>query len=126
MSIKKEPHATKLLLQSFYREFDNLQQEYEEIACSTSDSQLEVLTTEHIETSAQLNAACSDLAAAKTHAEAAIKGKEKEHKNQDEQLQFEMSVLKTRVGRVDEDADKLMGESKTKPYSKLESKRKNV
>ena len=53
-----------------------------------------------------------------------MKGKEKEHKNQVEQPQFEMSVLKTRVGRVDEDADKLMGESKTKPYSKLGLKRK--
>ena len=60
------------------------------LARSSSDNQLEVLTTEHIVTSAQLNAACSDLAATKAHAEAAMKGKEKEHKNQVEQLQFEM------------------------------------
>ena len=82
---------------------------------------------EHIVTSAQFNAACSNLTTTKVYAEATMKGKEKEHKNQDEQLQFEeMSVLKTCVGRVDEDADKLMGESKTKPYSKLGSKRENV
>ena len=76
--------------------------------------------------SAQFHPACSDLAARKAHAEAAIKGKEKEHHNQVELLQFEMSVLNTRVGRIHEDADKVLGKSNTKPSSKLGSKRKNL
>jgi len=54
VSIEKELHATENKLQSVYREFDDLQQEDEENARSTSDNQLEVLTTKHIVTSAQL------------------------------------------------------------------------
>ena len=84
--------------------------EYEELAASSSDNReaeikLEVLSTEHIATSARLNAVCSDLAATKARAEATIEAKEEEHKKEVEQLLFDMSVLKTRAAKVDEDPE---------------------
>lgn len=127
VSVEKELHATKIELRSLYREFDDLQQEYDEMSRSTSDNRdaeikLEVLTTEHIATSAQLNAACSDLAATKAHAEAAMNEKENEHKKEVEQLKFEMSVLKTRAGKADEDSTKLSGSSEVEDEAVLKAR----
>jgi kinesin family protein C1 len=109
VSVEKEVNATKMELESIIRSYDELQAEYEEIAASSSEDReaeikLQVLSTEHIATSAQLNAVCSDLAATKARAEAAMEAKEKEHKKEITQLQFDMSVLKTRAVKVvDED-----------------------
>jgi kinesin family protein C1 len=105
VSVEKELHGTKIELDSLYRSFDELQTEYELVSQSTSDNReaemkLEHLTTEHIATSAQLNAVCADLAATKARAAATITAKEEEHKNEVEQLHFEMSVLKTRAGNT--------------------------
>jgi kinesin family protein C1 len=113
VSVEKSLHATQIELASVLRSFDALQQEYDDLSRSTSNNneaeiQLEVLTTEHIATSAQLNAACSDLAATKAHTEAAMEEKEAEHKKDIKQLQFAMSVLKTRAARVDDYADKML------------------
>jgi kinesin family member C1 len=106
VSVEKELHATKIELDSVLRGFDELQQEYDEMARSTSNNReaeikLEVLTTEHIAASAQLNAVCSDLAATKARAEATIDAKEAEHRKEVEQLQFEMCVLQKRAAKND-------------------------
>lgn len=113
VSVEKELHATKIELECVLRNFDELQQEYEEIARSTSDNkdaelQLEALTTEHIATSAQLNAACTDLAATKARAEAEMEEKDLSHKKEVDQLHFEMSVLKTRAGKIEEKTDSFL------------------
>lgn len=113
VSVEKELHATKIELDSLLRNFDELQAEYEEIAKSTSDNReaeikLEVLTTEHIATSAQLNAVCSDLAATKARAGATLEAKEDDHKKEVEQLHFEMSVLKTRAGKLDDENESVL------------------
>jgi kinesin family protein C1 len=113
VSVEKELHATKIELDSLLRNFDELQAEYEEIARSTSDNReaeikLEVLTTEHIAASAQLNAVCSDLAATKARAEASLEAKENAHKKELDELQFEMSVLKTRAGRLDDENESVL------------------
>jgi kinesin family protein C1 len=110
VSVEKEVNATKMELESIIRSYDELQAEYEELAASSSDNReaeikLEVLSTEHIATSAQLNAVCSDLAATKARAEATIEAKEEEHKKEVEQLLFDMSVLKTRAAKVDENPE---------------------
>ena len=117
VSVEKELHATKIELDSVLRSFDELQQEYEEISQSTSDNReaeikLQVLTTEHIATAAQLNAVCSDLAATKARANASMEAKEEEHRKEVEQMQFEMSVLQNRAAKiVEEDANKSMMET---------------
>lgn len=102
VSVEKELHGTKIELDSLYRSYDELQADYEAVSQSTSNNQeaelkLEHLTTEHIATSAQLNAVCADLAATKARAEAEIQAKETEHKKEVDLLQFQMSVLKTRA-----------------------------
>jgi kinesin family protein C1 len=106
VSVEKELNATKIEFDSLLRSYDELQVEYEEIASSKSASRdaeikLEHLTTEHIATSAQLNAVCADLAATKARAEAGMRAKDDEYKREIAQLQFEMSVLKTRAGRAE-------------------------
>ena len=111
VSVEKELHATKLELESIARTFEELQQEYDHISKSTSDKrdaeiQLEVLTTEHIATSAQLNAVCSDLASTKARAEATLEAKDEEHKKIIEQLQFDLSVLKSRASKMEQRSSK--------------------
>jgi kinesin family protein C1 len=104
-SVESELHGTKIELEALSRNFEELQQEYEEIAASTTENKeaeikLEILTTTHIATSAQLNAVREDLAATKARAEAILDAKDDEHKNEVEKLKFDMSVLKTRAGKV--------------------------
>lgn len=111
VSIEKEGNGYKIELARLERSYDDLQAEYEELAASKSQNseaeiKLEVLTTEHIATAAQLNAVCSDLAATKARAEASMEAKIEEHKKIIAQLQFDMSVLKTRAAKVVEDEEK--------------------
>jgi kinesin family protein C1 len=115
-SLEKELHATRIELHSLERNYDELQAEYNEIAAMTSDNneaeiKLEVLTHEHMATSAQLNAVCADLAATKARADATLEAKEEVHKKEIEQLHFEMAVLKTRAGKaIPEDESNLSAE----------------
>lgn len=107
VSVEKELNATKIEFDSLLRNYDELHAEYDEIASSKSASRdaeikLEHLTTEHIATSAQLNAVCADLAATKARAEAGMRAKDEDYKREIAQLQFEMSVLKTRAGRAED------------------------
>ena len=111
VSIEKEGNGYKIELARLERSYDDLQAEYEELEASKSQNseaeiKLEVLTTEHIATAAQLNAVCSDLAATKARAEASMEAKIEEHKKEIAQLQFDMSVLKTRAAKVVEDEEK--------------------
>lgn len=109
-SIEKELHGTRIELRCLERNFDELQAEYDEIAAHTSKNseaeiQLEVLTEEHMATSAALNAVYADLDATKARANAAMQEKEENHKKEIEQLQFDLSVMKTRASKVQLDAD---------------------
>lgn len=105
VSVEKEVNATKMELDSLIRSYDELQAEYDEVAASKSEDKeaeikLEVLTMEHIATAAQLNAVCADLAATKARTDAAMEEKDNEHKKEVAQLQFHMSVLKTRASKA--------------------------
>jgi len=111
VSVESELSGTKMELISLTRAHDELQVEFEEMESSKSQNseaeiQLEVLTTEHIAASAQLNAVCADLAATKSSAQAAMEAKEEEFKKEVEKLKFEMSVIKARGGVTDDDDDK--------------------
>ena len=108
VSVESELSGTKIELQSLTRSHDELLVEYEELQASKSQNseaeiQLEMLTNEHIATSAQLNAVCADLAATKSSAQAAMEAKEQEFKQEVEKLKFEMSVIKARGGVTDDD-----------------------
>jgi kinesin family member C1 len=104
-SVESELHGTKIEFDALSRNFEELQREYDEIATSTSENKeaeikLEILTTTHIATSAQLNAVREDLAATKARAEAVQEAKDEAHRNEIEKLKFDMSVLKSRAGKV--------------------------
>ena len=108
VSVEKELHATKIELDSIVRAYEELQDEYEHISKSSSDERdaqikLEVLTTEHIATSAQLNAVCSDLAATKATFKAKMDALQLQHHAELEKYQFEISVLKTRAAAMEID-----------------------
>jgi len=110
VSLEKELHATRIELTCLERNYDELRTEYDEIAAHTSENneaeiKLEVLTEEHIATTAALNAVYADLDATKARADAAMKGTEDSHKKEIEQLQFDLSVIKTRAGKVQIDSD---------------------
>ena len=110
VSVESELGGTQMELSSLTRTYAELSAEYEELEASKAQNseaeiQLEVLTAEHIATSAQLNAVCADLAATKSSAQAATEAKEGEHKKEIERLKFEMSVLKARGPKTDEDVD---------------------
>ena len=116
VSVESELSGTKIELQSLTRSHDELLGEFEELQTSKSQNseaeiQLEMLTNEHIATSAQLNAVCADLAATKSSAQAAMEAKEQEFKQEVEKLKFEMSVIKARGGVTDDDEnDDAIGE----------------
>ena len=110
VSLEKELHATRIELTCLERNYDELRSEYDEIAAHTSETneaeiKLQVLTEEHMATSAALNAVYADLDATKARAEAAMKEKEESHKKEIEQLQFDLSVMKTRASKVQIDVD---------------------
>lgn len=105
VSLEKELHATRIELRCLERNYDELKVEYDDIAAHTSENneaeiKLEVLTEEHIATTAALNAVYADLDATKARADAAMKEKEESHKKEVEQLQFDLSVIKTRASKV--------------------------
>ncbi|GKY90262.1 hypothetical protein MPSEU_000000400 [Mayamaea pseudoterrestris] len=117
VSIEKEMHAIKIQLASTLRSYEDLVNEYNSVAQSSNinrdaEIQLEVLTVEHVATSAQLNAVCSELAATKARADATIEAMDKLHKDEIEQVNFEIAVLKTRAGKLDSSHDSsfVMGE----------------
>jgi len=126
VSVEKELHATKIECNSILRAYEELQEEYDEISKSTSDNreaniQLEVLTTEHIATSAQLNAVCSDLAASKAAFEATTEEMERNHAEELEKYQFEMSVLKTRAASSVQ-MDQSVHDSNVEDYAVLKAR----
>jgi kinesin family member C1 len=113
VSLEKELHATRIELSCLERNYDELKVEYDEIAAHTSQNneaeiKLGVLTEEHIATTAALNAVYADLDATKARADAAMKEKDAAHKKEIEQLQFDLSVMKTRASKVQVDANSSM------------------
>jgi len=103
VSLESEVHATNIELGTVLKEFDDLEAEFKEleaIRSQDSDAQikLEVLEREHIATSAQLNAVCSDLAATRSSSEAALQEMERKWKEETSQLKFELSVMRSRNG----------------------------
>ena len=110
VSLEKELHATRIELRCLERNYDELKLEYDHIAAHTSENneaeiKLEVLTEEHIATTAALNAVYADLDATKARADATMKEKEDSHKKEIEQLQFDLSVMKTRASKVQIDTN---------------------
>lgn len=110
VSLEKELHATRIELTCLERNYDELKEEYDEIAAHTSENneaeiKLQVLTEEHIATTAALNAVYADLDATKARADATMKATEVSHKKEIEQLQFDLTVMKTRASRVQVDLD---------------------
>lgn len=101
VSVEKELHATKMELESLAKVYEELQNEHDEVSRLTSIDQeaqikLDVLTEEHIATSAQLNAVRSDLAAFTAAFAVQEEEMKASHDLEIEKYQFELSVLKTR------------------------------
>ena len=116
VSLEKELHATRIELTCLERNYDELKAEYDEISAHTTENReaeikLEVLTEEHIATTAALNAVYADLDATKARADAAMKEKEESHKKEIEQLSFDLSVMKTRASKVQMDVNSSIQES---------------
>lgn len=110
VSLEKELHATRIELTCLERNYDELKAEYDDIAAHASESneaeiKLQVLTEEHIATTAALNAVYADLDATKARADAAMKEMDDQHKREIEQLQFDLSVVKTRANKMQVDLD---------------------
>jgi kinesin family protein C1 len=110
VSLEKELHATRIELSCLERNYDELKAEYDEIAAHTSENneaeiKLQVLTEEHIATTAALNAVYADLDATKARADAAMKEREVTHKKEIEQLQFDLTVMKTRANKAEIDVN---------------------
>lgn len=104
-SLEKELHATKIEFDCLERNNIKLQAEYEEIAAQTSDNRdaeikLQVLTEEHMATSAALNAVYAELDATKARAEATISDKNEIYRKEIDLLRFDLSVMKTRANKV--------------------------
>ena len=112
-SVESELHGTNIELEALRRNFGDLQQEYDDLAASKTENKeaeikLEILTTTYIATSAQLNAVQNDLAAAKAKTKADAERKEAEHRQEVEKLKFDISVLKTRAGKVSDNDSSLV------------------
>ena len=105
VSIESEVNGTNMELSALVREFDNLQEEYEELI-SKKDSnaeaeiQLEELKKEHTATTAQLDATGGELASLKSQSKSDMEMKEKEWQEKTDKLLFDMSVLKSRAGTI--------------------------
>ena len=102
VSLEKELHGTKIEFQAVSRALDELQLEYDSLAQCSSENrdaeiQLERLTTEHIATSAQLNAVYQELADTKARTEAEARAQEEDHKKSIEDLRFQLSVATARA-----------------------------
>ena len=104
VSTEKELHGKKIELKTLWREFDQLQMEYNEVTTTQSNTkdaeiQLERLTEEHTATAAQLNAVLQELAGTKARTESEAKSREEEHKAIVEDLKFQLSVAETRAAQ---------------------------
>ena len=135
VSIESEVNATNMELRAQIRDFDNLKADYDLLSSqkeSNNDAeiQLQELTKEHTATTAQLNAACMDLATLKSQAKYELEEKETLWKEDKEKLLFEISVLKSRVGSVQKDTDSDMviddDDDKAVLKAKLEEKDRRI
>jgi len=101
-SIETEVNATNMELSALLREFDDLQEEYEDLVSqkdlnAESEIQLEELKKEHTATTAQLNATSGELASLKSQSKFDMEMKEKEWQEEKDKMRFDMSVLKSRA-----------------------------
>jgi len=104
VSLEAEVHAYKKHIESLEKNYDELERDYMELEASKSKNseaeiQLEVLTAEMVATTAQLNATNADFEETKSRAKADLRAKEETWKNRESELLFEISVLKSRVGK---------------------------
>ncbi|KAL7522046.1 hypothetical protein ACHAWX_006739 [Stephanocyclus meneghinianus] len=116
VSLEAEVHAYKKHIESLEKNYDELERDYVELEASKSKNseaeiQLEVLTAEMVATTAQLNATNADFEETKSRAKADLRAKEEAWKNRESELLFEISVLKSRVGK--EETNVMEGEEDT-------------
>ena len=102
VSIESEVNGTNMELSALVREFDDLQEEYEELIAkqdSNADAeiQLEELKKEHTATTAQLNATSGELASLKSQSKFDMEMKERKWQEERDKLLFDMSVLQNRA-----------------------------
>ncbi|GMH93557.1 hypothetical protein TrST_g2459 [Triparma strigata] len=107
ISLESDNSATNMEYRSLSAKYAELQAESGDIEAAKASAneaqiQLDVLTREHIATSAQLNAVASDLAATRSTAEAELKKQTEEWTKKEKELRFENSVLRTRGGNFEE------------------------
>ncbi len=107
VSIESEVNATNMELSALVREFDDLQEEYEDLiakkeANAEAEIQLEELKKEHTATTALLNATSGELASLKSQSKFDMKMKEKEWQEEIDKLLFDMSVLKSRAATIED------------------------
>ncbi|GMH47120.1 hypothetical protein TrLO_g10352 [Triparma laevis f. longispina] len=107
ISLESDNSATNMEFRSLSAKYAELQAESGDIEAAKASAneaqiQLDVLTREHIATSAQLNAVASDLAATRSTSEAELKKQTEEWVKKEKDLRFEISVLRTRGGNVDD------------------------
>ena len=114
VSLEADLDATQRQLNAVQSSHEELLSEFNDNQDATSKAkeaeiQLQVLTTEHIATAAQLNAVCADLAQTKSSAEAQLEATKKEWKDEVAKLKFELSVLKNSRVVADEDITQTYG-----------------
>jgi kinesin family protein C1 len=107
ISLESDIHASSMELDALRKSYKELESQSDNVEAaltkaSEAEIRLEVLTREHIATSAQLNAVSSDLAATRSSSEAAMDEATAKWKEQEKQLRFEISVMRTRGGNFDE------------------------
>lgn len=108
VSLETEVFGCKQEIESLERNYDELERDYSELETSKAQNseaeiQLQALTTEHTAMTAQLNATCADLEEIKTRAKADLQAKEDSWRGRESELLFEMSVLKSRAGKIVQD-----------------------
>jgi len=115
VSLEADLDATQRQLHALQSSHDELVAEFDDNQDANSKAkeaeiQLEVLTTEHIATAAQLHAVCADLAQTKSSAEARLEERKQQWKEEVGKMKFEISVLKnSRVCIEDEDLTQTYG-----------------
>ena len=107
ISLESDCSATNMEFKSLSNKYAELQAHSGDIekakaAANEAEIRLEVLTREHVATSAQLNAVASDLAATKSTSEAELKRAQEEWAKKEKDLRFENSVLRTRGGNIED------------------------
>lgn len=114
VSLEADLDATQRQLYTLQSSHDELVAEFDNNQDATSKAQeaeiqLQVLTTEHMATAAQLHAVCADLAQTKSSAEAQLEATKTEWKDEVAKLKFEISVLKNSRAAFDEDITQTFG-----------------